>query len=201
MQIETRFSHVRTAAPRIAKRADGGPLIVGYAAVFYNPRDPGTMYQLDRDVFERIRPGAFDKALRERDDVRALFNHSADHILGRTAAGTLRLSVDATGLRYEIDPPDTQTARDLMASLRRGDITGSSFAFNIEGEEYTRVGSVCYRELRCVRLFDAGPVTYPAYASASSGCRAGADWPKGGRRCDADWVAVELAILDGDHFN
>jgi HK97 family phage prohead protease len=50
-------------------------------------------------------------------------------VLGRNKSGTLRLSVDGIGLRYEIDPPDTQAARDLIESLRRGDVSGSSFAF------------------------------------------------------------------------
>ncbi|MCT7656157.1 HK97 family phage prohead protease [Oceanimonas sp. NS1] len=62
--------------------------------------------------------------------MRALFNHDPNFVLGRTRSGTLALSVDADGLRYEIDPPDTQTVRDLvLAPLARGDITGSSFAF------------------------------------------------------------------------
>jgi HK97 family phage prohead protease len=67
-----------------------------YGAVFFDPDDSGTEYEMYDDVFERIMPGAFDKALRE-DDVRGTFNHDSSCLLGRTASGTMRLSVDRRG--------------------------------------------------------------------------------------------------------
>lgn len=70
-------------------------------------------------------PGAFDDVL--EDDVRGLFNHDPNFILGRSKAGTLSLSVDETGLKYDIIAPDNPTIRDLViAPLKRGDITQSS---------------------------------------------------------------------------
>src|ERR1039457_5103888 len=80
------------------------PKITGYAAVFNSPSE-------DMGFVELIEKRAFDKTLASKADVRALFNHNADAVLGRTTSGTLRLITDAKGLKYEIDPPDTQAAR------------------------------------------------------------------------------------------
>ena len=164
------------SAPKLVKRAEGQlPTIVGYAAVYYDANDPGTEYRLYSDMVERIKPGAFDRAVRE-DDVRGLFNHEECNVLGRTASGTMRLMTDARGLMYEIDPPDTQTGRDTVTSLQRGDVTGSSFMFlplrTTWSEERTTDGKVTYiRTLEEVQLFDCGPVTFPAYDSTEAGTR------------------------------
>ena len=102
---------------RLEARAEGElPKIIGYASVFYDGT-AGTQYELWDDTFERIMPGAFDRALKE-DDCRALVNHDANNLLGRTASGTLRLSIDKTGLRYEIDTPNTTLGRDTIENIR-----------------------------------------------------------------------------------
>lgn len=168
---------------RVEKRDDGKPLIVGYGAVFYDPSNPGTEYDLRSSwggFVERIMPGAFDQAIRN-DDVRALFNHDVNEILGRSGAGTLRLSVDKVGLRYEIDPPDTAAAEKVVKALERGDITGSSFSFNVDEQTWRDVKNettgdlTTIRELTKVSLFDLGPVTFPAYEATSAGMRSGSD--------------------------
>lgn len=166
---------ITAAGPvEMLSRKDKPPLIAGYAARYHDPNDAGTEYQLWDDVFERIMPGAFDRAVRD-DDVRALFNHDPSSVLGRSKSGTLRLSLDSKGLRYEIDPPDTQVGRDVLTILHRGDVSGSSFAFDILGEtirKETVDGKTRYiRELTDVKLFDVGPVTFPAYNAADSGAR------------------------------
>src|SRR4051812_40047201 len=92
------------------------PKISGHAAMF-------EVMSEDLGGFrEKIAAGAFTKTL-QGADVRALFNHDANIVLGRNKAGTLRMKEDLTGLAIEIDPPDTQQARDLMVSMARGDIT------------------------------------------------------------------------------
>lgn len=97
------------------------PLIRGYAAVF---NQWTTLYEDGSVVIrERILPEAFTHALRERQDVRALFNHDPSKILGRTQSGTCRLWVDSHGLGYEIDPPDTSVGRDCVIFIRRGDVS------------------------------------------------------------------------------
>ncbi len=211
---ETRVSAV---PPSLRRRFGGGEIIAGHAAVFFNVADPGTEYQLFTDCVERIRPGAFDAAI-SRDDVRGLFNHDSNLILGRNTAGTLRLSVDARGLRYEIDPPDTTVAADLIESLSRGDVTGSSFSFvptRTTVEEVMRSdGSWRYvRWIDEVELYDVGPVTFPAYKSATSGvmteadvnaARADINRRRTGRVCgsgaarDLDLVNVTLAWMAAD---
>lgn len=143
------------------------PTIRGYAAVF------NSVSQNLGGFREQIMPGAFDDVL--VDDVRALFNHDPNHVLGRTVAGTMRLGIDAKGLYYEVDLPDTQTARDLLISVKRGDVTQSSFAFSVApgGAEWTEDDTV--GTLRSVtkvaRLYDVSPVTYPAYADATVASR------------------------------
>ena len=141
---------------RVAK--DGKRTISGHAAVFN--KDSAPMY----GFVERVAEGAFTQTIKE-DDVRALFNHDPNIILGRNVAGTLRLAEDKTGLAVEIDPPDTQAARDLIVSLERGDITQMSFGFTTRKDEwvYDKVNDLTTRTLLDCQLFDVSPVTFPAY--------------------------------------
>lgn len=158
------------------REAKSGPgTIVGHAAVYFVPGDEGTRYMIWDDIEERIARGAFDRALREKQDVRALFNHDASLVLGRTASGTARLTLDDVGLRYEVDAPDTQVGRDTVTSVRRGDVTGSSFGFSVRKETVTREtrdGRTYYiRTLEDVDLYDVSPVTFPAYEGTDAGAR------------------------------
>lgn len=144
---------------------DGEQRISGYAAMF------NTLSENLGGFREQIHAGAFDRVL--TDDVRALFNHDPSFILGRTTAGTLQLDADATGLRYRIDPPDTQYARDLHKSIERGDVTQSSFAFQVGEDDWSEDDDG--RLIRTIhsikRLFDISPVTYPAYPDTSVAAR------------------------------
>lgn len=147
--------------------------IIGYGAVFNSKSEVMWGFR------EIIMPGAFDKVL--EDDVRALFNHDPNFVLGRSTAGTLSLSVDEQGLKYDITAPDTPTIRDLViAPLKRGDITQSSFAFQIarNGDDwYENDEGVIIREIHKIsRLYDVSPVTYPAYQAASSTARSLNAW-------------------------
>ena len=160
----------RHAAATIELRTDNETdtrTLVGYAAVFFRADDPGTEFALAPDYTERIAPGAFTRAIRESDDVRALFNHSSDHLLGRTGSGTLRLSEDARGLRYEIDLPNTSTAAEVRELIARGDLTGSSFAFTVDEQEHQETAGKIIRTVTSVTLYDVGPVTYPAYEATT----------------------------------
>lgn len=158
----------------IESRGEGqAPVMTGYAAVFFREGDTGTEYRLYPGASERIMPGAFSKALAESQDVRALFNHDINHVLGRSAANTLKLSVDERGLRYEVSMPDTQSAKDVSALIKRGDITGSSFSFGILEDNWVkRADGTKTREIRSVNLYDVGPVTFPAYTATSAEARA-----------------------------
>jgi HK97 family phage prohead protease len=161
---EIRSIAARDAAPQLS---DDGKTIVGYGAVFNSfSQDLGGFYEI-------IKPGAFDRALAAGADVRGLVDHDASRILGRTKSGTMKLSVDAKGLRYEITPPDTTTARDLMTSMKRGDVDGSSFAFSVapNGDNWRAEGPKVIRELTDVDLFDVSVVTYPAYLASEASLR------------------------------
>lgn len=184
---------------KIETRSEGVLTLAGYASVFYRAGEPGTEFQLHEDMVERIHPTAFARALRDRHDVRALFNHDPSLLLGRSTAGTLRLSTDSRGLRYEIDLPDTSVGRDVAESIKRGDITGSSFAFTPAISEFSESGGMTVRTIRDVALYDVGPVTYPAYEGTTAGMRS--------KELDAEldaWrkrkraVAVRLRLLELD---
>ncbi|SHK48823.1 HK97 family phage prohead protease [Paramaledivibacter caminithermalis] len=119
---------------------------------------------------ERVLPGAFKDSI-EKDDIRALFNHNPDYVLGRNKSGTLELKEDEKGLKVTIHPPDTQWARDLLVSIDRGDITQMSFGFIVESDRWGLEEGMDVRELQKVKLFDVSPVTYPAYPQTDIGVR------------------------------
>jgi len=157
----------RTISQPVEVRQDAASeRLSGYAAVFDSPTEIAGLF---REIVAR---GAFSKAV-GADDVRALFNHDANYVLGRTTSGTLVLSEDETGLRYDVEPPDTQWARDLMVSVKRGDVSQSSFAFEVldDAWEYGNRGELPTRTIRSVRLYDVSPVTYPAYAATTVSAR------------------------------
>lgn len=185
-------------ALRLERRAAAaGVTLKGHAAVFN---------QLSSDLGgfrEQIAPGAFADTIRKRDDVRSLFNHTADYVLGRVSSGTLRLREDATGLAFENDLPGTTIAHDLVVSIERGDISGMSFAFRVSpnGDRWdVDEQSGLMRTLTRVELRDISPVTYPAYpgtdvAAASSQARAAAAAVEDHRRRRRLHLAeLELAV-------
>jgi hypothetical protein len=144
-----------------------GAEIIGHAAVFDSWSETlGGIFPFK----EKVRRGAFAESILN-DDIRALFNHSADYVLGRNKAGTLELTEDEKGLLVKIKPPDTQWARDLVISIKRGDINQMSFAFNVEEENWSTENGFDVRELKKVKLYDVSPVTFPAYTSTDVGIR------------------------------
>lgn len=163
----------RTYAGQVELRQveNGMPQILGYASIF----DQETVI----DAFfgswrEKVAPGAFAQTL--HDDVRGLFNHDPNIVLGRTKNMTLRLSEDSHGLRYEIDPPGTRSAEDVVELLQRGDVDGSSFGFEVVEDSWTEPdtpGGMPLRTIRQVRLFDVSPATFPAYPQTSALARDG----------------------------
>lgn len=162
--------------PATEKRSNSGEIelreegkkrtLVGYAAVF-GKRSQN--FGSDQEPFyEIIQRGAFSEAL--KGDVRALVNHDSNGLLGRTKNGTLRLSEDETGLRYELDLPDTQLGRDIHESIKRGDMDQSSFGFRVRstGQKFEVIDEggkeVVIRTVTKIdELLDVSPVTYPAY--------------------------------------
>lgn len=149
----------RVWAPELrADAADGR--IKGYVARFNTPSN------VILDFIESIRPGAFAKTIQE-SDVRALWQHNPEYVLGRTKNGTLTLREDDIGLWAEITPPDTQWARDAVASIRRGDVDQASFSFEAIRDVWDWQRKPAHRELVELKLFDVSPVTFPAYTQTS----------------------------------
>ena len=150
---------------RVEDVADASvPSISGHAAVFDSLSEDLGGFR------ERVAPGAFAASLAE-DDIRALFNHDPNLVLGRNRAGTLRLAEDDTGLAIGIDPPNTAAARDIVTMIKRGDITQMSFAFRTISDEFQMVDGEVVRTLKAVRLFDVSPVTFPAYPQTDVAAR------------------------------
>lgn len=149
-----------------AASEDKPPRLVGYAAVFDTLSDDLGGFR------EVIKPGAFDRALSEGHDVRALRDHDPSKLLGRTTSKTLRLAVDDHGLAVEIDLPDTQEGRDTQTLVNRGDLTQMSFAFRTMADQWRTEEGEPIRELLDLELFDVSVVAYPAYPATEVSARA-----------------------------
>ncbi len=207
----------RTFDHTVELRTDGEEeRIVGTAIVFYDEGDEGTEFMLwdDRGLYEggvkmveRIMPSAM--AGRMKDDIRALVNHDPSMLLGRSNGKikTLRLSKDSVGLHYEIEPGKTRLHEDTMESIRRGDMSGSSFAFTIapKGQRFKDEGDdVTVREItKFAQVFDVSAVTFPAYEATDAGVR-GSDGMKEARDAftahreaiEAERAASEAAVQE-----
>lgn len=152
-----------------AEEGSSARIISGYAAVFNQWAEMGRWYRWR----EQIAPGAFEKC--NYDKCVACFNHNTDNILARYSSGTLKLSVDEVGLRFEFEVPNTTVGNDMYELVKRGDISQCSFAFVVEEEKWT------YREgedtmddriiTRISELWDVSLVTYPAYEGTSVDAR------------------------------
>lgn len=184
---------------KVELRADSegalaAPRIVGHAIAYESWT---TLYEGRYLVCrEKINRGACKRAIEEKQDVRCLFNHDSNWVLGRTASGTLSLVEDPIGVYIDCKAPVTQTIRDMVITpIERGDVSGMSFAFTCPsgGDMVTTQmsdGTVVFqtnsqritlredgdktieeREILDCDLFDVSPVTYPAYDSTDVAIR------------------------------
>ena len=119
---------------------------------------------------ETVRSGAFTASLADGADVKALRDHDPSKLLGRNTSGTLQLTEDAVGLRFECAVSDTTAGRDAIASVARNDLTQMSFAFVIQpnGERwYEGPNGELRRELTKLSLLDVTLTASPAYPETS----------------------------------
>jgi len=135
---------------------------------------------------ETIKPGAATKALSRPDaDIRALFNHDSNFVLGRSVGShTLTLTETDEGVEMEVVPPDTQMVRDfVIAPIERGDVDGMSFSFDVppDGDswEEDEEGRMVRTITEISKLYDVGPVTFPAYTDTTAAMRSLDRWRKG----------------------
>jgi HK97 family phage prohead protease len=168
---EVKLERFHTFDPKLVRvetRDGERPLIRGLGVVF------GQRSEDFGGFFEVIHPNALDET--DMSDVRALFNHDPNKLLGRTTSGTMRLKRTDRGLEYEIDPPDTPTGNEVRAMIERGDLTGSSFSFTLPARggwaiEELEDGTLIRSILKIERLYDVGPVTFPAYPQTEAFAR------------------------------
>ena len=140
-------------------------MISGYASIFDR-----SSQVLGGGFVEQIKRGAFTKTLQERgtqtsrNDIKALFNHSTDLVLGSKRAGTLKLSEDSKGLHYEVKLDlDITHHRSAYKMIERGDITNSSFGFDVIEERWSvpeNSADPVLREVLETRLYEVSPTPF-----------------------------------------
>lgn len=144
---------------------------------------------------ERIAPSAFNRS-RGNDwpDVQARYNHDDNMLLGTTTARTLRVSVDDTGLQYDVDLP--RARGDVYELVQRGDVAKSSFAFRVIGDDGEEWGltdqNFPQRTLLSVDLVDVAPVNAPAYLDTTTAIRSLA------RHMDVEVEEVRKVAAEGE---
>ena len=168
-QNKSKQTEVRCQTSELRTNAEGRT-IVGYAAKFERWSEPIMGWfkeQIARDAFSEC----------DVTDVIMCFNHNIDSILARTTSGTLTLSTDDEGLRFEFEAPATTMGNDMLELVRRGDISKCSFKFTVEEDEWRyadKENKLEYDE-RTIRkigkLYDVSLVVHPAYSDTEAGVR------------------------------
>ncbi|SFC52479.1 HK97 family phage prohead protease [Bacillus sp. UNCCL81] len=164
--MENKEKRSLTLAPEIrANNSDVEPSkIFGYAVKWGERSNTiGYYYKFE----ERFEKGAFFDAI--NGDVIAAWNHDWNEILGRSTSGTLLLEEDDIGLRYEITMPSW--ADKYVETVQRGDVTGSSFTFVPEVEEWDETNEIALRTIKKAKLYEVSPVIFPAYPQSEAGVR------------------------------
>lgn len=155
---------------RAVTGADGVKHLVGHASTFNQSYDLGWFE-------ETIASGAFDEDLSADPDVRCLFNHDPNFIMGRTKSKTLTLSADAIGLAYDCTPSSGPLSLQAIEAVNRGDVDGASFSFSVVKDKWEEQrddkGAIVKttRTIEKAKLYDVGPVVYPANPNATSSLR------------------------------
>lgn len=182
----------RMVTGEVEARAQGSNIYIeGYASVF--EKRSGNL----GGFVEKVKRTAFNKTIREAD-VRALWNHDPQYVLGRTGAGTLELSIDDSGLYYRSLLPNTSYAKDLAALMERRDVRESSFTFfKVQDDWDLTEEGYPQRSLIEVGLIDVAPVTFPAYPDATSGVAKRNALMSLAKRCGINGCDIE-STLDTD---
>lgn len=143
-----------------------GKTLSGYAAIFNSEAVLG-------DFIEVIRQGAFAKSLATGSNIRALYHHQGDALLGTTRSGTLQLLEDDKGLMFTLTLPETTHGKDLAILVDRGDVAGCSFGFRVApgGDRWEQRGKQMVRELLNVDLLEITLTADPAYQDTTVAVR------------------------------
>ena len=185
-KMETRTNHSQFEV----RETEDGMTFSGYAAVFNTD-------SLPLPFIERIAPGAFRGSLRNRNDIKLLWDHNSGQPLASTRAGNLRLTEDERGLYVEATLPQTSVGRDASVLIRDGIVDSMSFGFTVarNGEEWSADGAV--RTLTRISLHEVSIVSFPAYPStAGSTAVRGLDKVAKRAEVDADELADALLKIE-----
>ena len=164
---KNKIRNINIEISHVEKRDDAPDKLSGYAIVFNVLSEP--IFGLFK---ERVMPEALEKTLKE-DDQLCLWGHDSMYVLGRKSANTLDLRVDDKGLYFEVTPPNTNWARDLVESVHRGDINKMSFGFKvfderwIQDKETIKEHGMPIREILGIKLYEISIVSFPAYSQSS----------------------------------
>lgn len=122
-------------------------------------------------VFEQVSPESVEDSLKN-EDIRSLFNHDDNLVLGRTGNNTLKLRKDEQGLYGQvIINRDDSEAMNAYARIKRGDVVGCSFGFMPIEQDYEEVGERTNIKIRKMRLFEVSPCVFPAYPQTEISAR------------------------------
>ncbi|RUS47558.1 HK97 family phage prohead protease [Cohnella sp. AR92] len=142
------------------REEDGKRTVTGYAVKWEQLSQKLGYWRRFQEKFVR---GAFTKSL-ESFDQRALWSHDTNQVLGRTKNGTLRLTEDDIGLRFEIDLPNSPLGDNAFESIKRGDVDGVSFGFQQRIEEWDDTDpDNIVRTIKEADLYEISPTGFPAY--------------------------------------
>lgn len=174
---ETRLAEVRSDSTE-----DGKMVLEGYAIVFGQETLIGDE---ENGFYESIDAGSLEGA--EMKDVPLKYNHDDSHlILARTRNHSLELSVDEKGLKVRAELIDTQSNRDVFASVKSGLLDKMSFAFSVSKQEWDRSGRTPKRKVTGIgRLYDVSVVDLPAYDGTSI-------YARSLEMADADFRAMDM---------
>ena len=139
----------------------------------------GIIYDTEVEIwpgfFEKIRSGALSDSLKDGSVKKSFFNHNPSFVLSTTESDpALELKDESDGLRFKSPIPDTTYGNDLRENLKRKNVRGASFSFDVdkEGEIITiDEKDNWHREITKATLYEIGPVTNPAYESTEVSLR------------------------------
>lgn len=190
---QTRFIPIETCGLQLrepqegqteSREIEGRPIIFGVRSVNLTP------WSSTRKVYEVLEPGCISRELLQKSDVVLNLNHNSDvvNVLGRyrnnPERDTLKLEMRGDGIDCRCELPKTNNANDTLELIKRGDISGMSFAFSDDYEDtengvsYERTNDVedgkevwLRHVKRITALYDVSIVTHPAYEQTSVATR------------------------------
>lgn len=165
---KTELRELTTQKIEIREDENGNRTLTGYAVKWEMKSHVLGYFRKFREQFKK---GAFTESL-QKDDQRFLWSHDTSKVLGRTKNNTLRLTEDAIGLRFELDLPDTTLGDDTYKSIKRGDVDGVSFGFQMIGHEIEEPDDdLMLRTVTKAKLLEVSAVAFPAYPDSEVSAR------------------------------